>query len=119
MMVRLPVPPSFEGVRHATSCGAVEPFAVERIEDAERGLTQSHRFFEHRVEHWREIARRSIDYAEYFGGRRLLLQGFARLGEKPPILQRESSRRGEILEKRYLLLRERPSLLAVAVYVAE
>jgi hypothetical protein len=48
-----------------------------RSEAAERGTTQPHRLFQHRIEDWREIARRRIDDGQHFGGGGLLLQRFA------------------------------------------
>jgi len=43
-------------------------------------LAQMHRFFEHSVEHWREVARRRVDDLQYLGGRGLLLAGLAQFG---------------------------------------
>jgi hypothetical protein len=48
---------------------------------AEGGLAQTHRPFEHRVEHRGEISGRGIDDLQYLGGGGLLLQCFARLGQ--------------------------------------
>ena len=76
-------------------------------------LAQPHRLFQHRVEHRREVAGRGVDDLQYLGGRGLLLQRFARLGEEPRVLHRDDRLRGEILEQRDLLVGERSDLLAV------
>jgi hypothetical protein len=55
------------------------------------------RFFQNRVEDRGEIAGRRINDLEHLGGRRLLLQCFARLGEQPRVLHRDHCLRGEIL----------------------
>ncbi len=57
---------------------------------AESGLTQPHRRFEHRVEHRREVAGRGVDDLQHLGGRGLLLQGLARLGQQPRVLDRDN-----------------------------
>src|SRR5204863_5656493 len=80
---------------------------------AERGLAQPHRLFEHRVEHRREVAGRGIDNPQHLGGRGLLLQRFARLGDQPRVFHRDDRLRREVLEQRNLLVGERINLLAV------
>ena len=70
------------------------------------------RLLQHRVEHRREVAGRAIDDLQYLGGRGLLLQRLARLGDQPRILHRDHRLRGEILQQRDLLVGERPDLLA-------
>ena len=71
------------------------------------------RFFQYRVEHRREVARRGIDDAEDLGGRGLLRQRLARLGDEPRIFHRDHRLSGEVLEQRYLLVRERTDLLTI------
>ena len=72
------------------------------------------RLFEHRVEHRREIAGRGIDDLQYLGGRGLLLQCLARLGQEPRVLHRDDRLRREILEQRDLFLGERSDLSRAA-----
>src|SRR6516162_3581591 len=72
-----------------------------------------HRFFEHRVEDWGEVAWRGIDDLEYLGGGGLLFQSLARLGDQPSILHCDHRLRSEVLQQRDLLVGERPHLLAV------
>ena len=71
------------------------------------------RLFQHRVEHRREIAGRGIDDLQHLGGRGLLLQCLARLGDQPRVLHRDHRLRREVLQQRDLLVGERPDLLAV------
>ena len=71
------------------------------------------RLFQHRVEHRREIAGRGVDDLQYLGGRGLLLQRLARLGDQPRVLHRDDRLRGEVLQQRDLLVGKRPHLPAV------
>src|SRR3954462_9329421 len=68
---------------------------------------------QHRVEHRREIAGPRIDDLQHLGGRGLLLQRLARLGQQPRILHRDDRLRREILYKSNLFVGKRPHLLAV------
>jgi len=54
--------------------------------------------FEHRVEDWRQIARRGIDDTQHLGGRGLLLQRLTRLGNEPRIFHRYHCLSGEVFE---------------------
>jgi hypothetical protein len=56
--------------------------------------------FDDRVEHRGEVTRRGIDDLQHLGGRGLLLQGLARLGQEPRILHRNDRLRREVFEKR-------------------
>ena len=78
-----------------------------------------HRLFEHRVEHRREVAGRGIDDLQHLGGRGLLLQRLARLGDQPRILHRDDRLRREAFEQRDLLVGERPHFVPVDVDDAE
>src|SRR6516225_1463641 len=80
--------------------------AVAHVAEAESLLQDG-------AEYWREVAGRGIDDAEHFGGRGLLLQGLARLGEEPRILHRDHRLRREILQQCDLLVAERGHLLSV------
>ena len=80
--------------------------AVDDGHEAEGRSAQPHRLFEHRVEHWCEIAGRGIDDLQYLSGRGLLLQRLARLGQEPRIFHRYHRLRGEILQQRNLLVGE-------------
>ena len=88
-------------------------FAVIGAACAERGLAQPRRLFEHRVEHRREVAGRGIDDPQHLGGRGLLLQRLARLGDQPRVLHRDDRLRREVLQQRDLLVGERPHFLAI------
>ena len=101
-----------------TATGA-ESARRRKARTAERGAAQLHRLFQHRVEHRREIAGRGIDDLQYLGGRGLLLQCLARLGQEPRILHRDDRLRREILQQRDLLVGERPHLLAIDADDAE
>ena len=52
---------------------------------------------------------------KHLGGRGLLLQGLARLGDEPRVLHRDHRLRREVLQQRDLLVGERPHFLAVDV----
>ena len=62
--------------RQAARCYRLSPL-VSHV--TERRVAKMHRLLQHRVEHRRKVAGRGIDDAEYFGGRGLLFQRFARL----------------------------------------
>ena len=79
---------------------------------AECGVAQPDRLFEHRVEHRGEIAGRGIDDLQDLGGRGLLVQRLAGLGNEPRILHRDDRLGGEVFEQRDLLVGERPDFLA-------
>jgi hypothetical protein len=49
----------------------LEALPIVGAQDAERGLAQPHRLFQHRVEHRRKIARRGIDDLQHLGHRGL------------------------------------------------
>ena len=50
---------------------------------------------------------------KHLGGRGLLLQRLARLGDQPRVLHRDDRLRREVLQQRDLLVGERPHLLAI------
>ena len=62
--------------------------------------------YRQRVEHRGEIPRRAVDDLQYLGGRGLLLQGFARLGQEPRVLHGDYRLRREIVQQRDLLVGE-------------
>ena len=68
-----------------------------------------------RFEHRGEIAGRGIDDLQYLGGRGLLLQGFARLGQEPRIFHGDDRLRCKILQQRDLVVGERADLLPVDI----
>jgi hypothetical protein len=90
--------------RHAPGRYGPNPFAVIHVKRAAGGLAQAHRLVEHRVEHRREVAGRGIDDPQHLGGRGLLLQGLARLGQQPCILHRDHRLRCKVLQQRDLLV---------------
>ena len=64
-----------------------------------------------------EVAGRGVDDLQHLGGRGLLLQSLARLGEEPRVLHRDDRLCREILQQRDLFVGERADLLAVDRYV--
>ncbi len=66
-----------------------EPLPVVEHEAAKRRLAELRRLLQHCVEHRGEVTRRGIDDPQHLGGRGLLLQGLARLGQEPRILHRD------------------------------
>ena len=71
-----------------------------------RRPAKSVRLLQYRVEHRGEVARRGIDDLQDLGGRGLLLQGLACLGDQPRVLHRDHRLRGEALQQRDLLVGE-------------
>ena len=87
----------FERLRQAVRCDEAEMVAVIKHKGAERGREEGMRPVQYRVEHRREIAARGIDDLQDFGGRSLLLQRLARLGDQPRVLHRYHGLGGEVL----------------------
>ena len=77
------------------------------------------RLFQHRIEHRRQIAGRGVDHLQHLGGRGLLLQRLALLGDQPRVLHRDHRLGGEVLQQRDLLVGERAHLLADSADEAE
>src|SRR6516164_10750765 len=102
-----------KGIGYTLDRRVLKLLAVIGEHDAERGLAQPHRLFQHCVEHRREITGRRIDDLQYLGGRSLLFERLARLGQQPRILHRDDRLSGEVLQQRNLLVGKRPYLLAV------
>src|SRR5215469_10246120 len=71
------------------------------------------RLLQYCIEHRGEVARRGIDDLQYLGGRGLLLQRFARLGQQPRVFHRNDRLRREILYERDFLFGEWSHLLTV------
>jgi hypothetical protein len=65
------------------------------------------------MEHRREIAGRGVDDLQDLGGRSLLLQCLARLGQEPRVLHRNNRLRREILQQCNLLIGEGENFLAM------
>src|SRR5689334_25280312 len=91
----------------------MENFTIIRREVTEFRLTETACLFKHRIEDRREVAGRGIDDLQYLGGRGLLLQRLARLGDEPRILHRDDRLRREVLQQCDLLVGERLYLLPV------
>ena len=102
----------------AKRCGSVA-FAIVHVELAEGGFAQPHRLFEHRVEYWGKVTGRGIDDPQHFGGRGLLLQRLARLGQEPRVLDRDNGLVGKGTDQFDLPLGERLDLLAVQINRSE
>ena len=77
------------------------------------------RFLQYRIEHRCEVAGRAVDDLQYLGGRGLLLQRLARLGNQPRVLHRDHRLRSEILQQRDLLVGKWPHLPAIDGQCAE
>ena len=110
---RLPLPGLGKGRGDAAHGGSVERLAIETRQETELGLAQSHRLFQHCLEHRREVAGRAVDDLQYFGGRGLLLQCLARLVDQPRIFHCDDRLRREILQQCDLLVGERLHFLAI------
>jgi hypothetical protein len=101
--------------RHAAhSDNFVEVISLVYRQSAKRGFAEAKRLIESRVEHGGKIAGRAVDDLQHLGGRSLLLQSLARLGQEPRVLHCNDRLRREILQQRNLLVGKGPDLLAVA-----
>ena len=74
-----------------------EGFSVVEVKDAELGLANARRVFQHGLEHGLEVARRARDDLQHLGGRGLPLQRLAQLVEQPRVLDGDDGLAGEIL----------------------
>src|SRR5262249_30576031 len=83
--------------RHTTQGWNLKTAALVDQKHTKSGPAHLHRLFQDRVEYRGEIAGRRIDDLQYLGGRGLLLQGLARLGQEPRVFHRDDRLRGEIL----------------------
>ncbi len=96
--------------RHVMDRDSMEVLTIIRPQTTECGLAKTDGLVEHRIEHRREVAGRAVDDLQHLGGRGLLLQGLARLGEQPDVLNRNNRLVGEGLEQVDLRLRKRHDL---------
>src|SRR5207248_2210956 len=97
-----------------TSCrNSPEVLAIIDRQRPLRRTTENVRLLQNRIEYGREIAGRRIDQSQDFGGRSLLLQSLARLGDQARVLHRDDGLRREVLDQCNLLIGEGPNLLAV------
>ncbi|HYU53418.1 MAG TPA: hypothetical protein VEK37_10755, partial [Gemmatimonadaceae bacterium] len=69
-------------------------------------MADAHRICKHRVEYRFQRARGAADYAQHFGRRRLLLQGFPQLVQQPGVLNRDDSLARKVRHQRDLLVGE-------------
>jgi hypothetical protein len=81
--------------------------------------TNALRFVEYCVKHRREVARRGINDLQYLGGRGLLLQGLARLGQEPRVLHRDDRLPRKILQQCDLSIGKWPNFAAVNAQCAK
>jgi hypothetical protein len=90
--------------------GDLHPLAIDGPEPPLHAFTKPGRLFQHCVENRRQVTGRRIDDLQYLGGRGLLLERFARLGQEPRILDCYDGLRREILQQRDIPFRERSCL---------
>ena len=93
------LPQSFgEPVRCPVDRDRAHMLAVIELKSGMVDAANALRLVEDRIEHRREVAGRGIDDLQHLGGRGLLLQGFARLGDEPRVLHRDDRLSGEVLQ---------------------
>ena len=92
---------------HSVVCRHMKAFTVIREQETEGGLTQSHRPFQHRFEHWREIAGRRVDDLQYLRSGGLPLQRLLLLGQQACVFHRDHRLRGEAFQQGNLGFGER------------
>ena len=90
-----------------------EIFTVKGPDGTQGGTAEPARLVQDHVEYGLEIAGRGVDDLQYLGGRGLLLQSFAGLGQEPRVLHRDHCLRCEVLEQRNLLVSKGAHLLAI------
>src|SRR5204863_441089 len=98
---------------HIPQCHSMQSFAIKAVHLPEGGFAQPCRLVENRFEYRCEIAGRAVDDLQYLGGRGLLLQRLARLGQEPRVLHRDDRLRREVLQQRDLFFTEWPYFLAI------
>ena len=109
---------SANGLGYAMLRRSVKLLAIIGAQRAERGAAQPHAPFPASRRTPARGRRARIDDPQHLGGRGLLLQCLARLGDQPRVLHRDDRLRREVLQQRDLLVGERPDLVAVAVMIA-
>ncbi len=94
----VPLPQPFgKCFRHGMDRHGAEALAVIEHQAPIGDAAQIMCLFQDRVEHRGEVAGRRIDHLQDLGGRGLLLQRLARLGQEPRILHRDYRLRREVL----------------------
>src|SRR5262249_40527353 len=83
-----------------------ELLTVENHQIAQRRAAQAACLLQYRIEHWCQIARGGIDDVQYLGGRGLLLQCLACLGQEPRVFHCDDRLRREVLEQSDLFVGE-------------
>src|SRR6516165_9324204 len=78
-----------KGGRYSSKRDSAQLLAFGNKELAELCPAQSHCFFEHSIEHRREVAGRGIDDPENLRGRGLLFERLARLGDEARVFNRD------------------------------
>src|SRR5690349_12298773 len=104
----------FREVRWYLASKEMKALSIECQQCAYRCPAEGVRLIQDRVEHRREVSRRRIDDPEHLGGRRLLLQRLACLGDEPCVFHCDDRLSGEVLQKRNLLVGEGAYLPAIA-----
>src|SRR5262245_24175548 len=93
--------------RHTEQCRRAHGIILDPKQHAKVGVANAHRFFQHRLEYWGQLARRRANDLEHVGGRGLLLQGFTQFVEQPRVLDSDDRLIGEGLGEFDLLIGER------------
>jgi hypothetical protein len=95
----IPLPQNIsEFVRHGVGRDGMQLLAVVELQASMSGAAKGVCLFQHCIEYRRELAGRGVDDLQYFGGRGLLLQRLARLGQEPRILHCNHRLRRKILQ---------------------
>src|SRR5205085_8024664 len=100
-------------------CNGMEFAILIKLKAAESDVAKAMRLFQDTIEHRLKVAGRGIDNPKNLGGRSLLLQGFARLGDESRVLHRDDRLRREVFQKGDLFLGERPDLPSSGYNLAE
>src|SRR6516164_11778540 len=105
------LPQPIAKLRVSVDCTKMKTLTVPRPQKTKGRFAQVRRLFKDRLEHRLKVAGRCIDDLQDLGGRGLLLQCLARLGQQPRVFHCDDRLCREILQERDLLVGEWPDLL--------
>src|SRR5262249_18494109 len=89
--------------RHVMHRTHVQCAILVQVQHAELGVANTHRVFEHGIEHGLEGTRRARYDLEHLAGRRLLLQRFTQFVEQTSVLDGNDGLTREVTHQRDLL----------------
>src|SRR5215472_2961960 len=95
--------PAHQRLGCATDCNRAKIFAIEELQAPDVDPAKAERLLQYRLEHRCEVTGRGVDDLQDLGGRGLLIQRLAGLGDEPRILHCDHRLAREIFEQRDFL----------------